>query len=237
MSSLKVRDPLSPSEVARIRRERARPRIWDHHYLHLNGLRREIAAALLETRGVAGPALDLYCGTQPYRSLLGERRTWGIDIDLHYASADVIGDQPLPFADESFAVVLCSQALYYRDDDHAVVAELRRTLLGDGLAVVTVPVLFTKSRNGRQRRYSSQELLSRFSAWTSVELRVAGSVGTGLAYAVGRLLQAAERRARWAKYLTRAAGVCVNALGYLVDWIAKPWTTRLPATLIVVARR
>ncbi len=237
MVRLQERNSLPRSEIAVIRRERAQPRIGDVHYLHLKELHAGIAAALLEAREVPGPALDLYCGTQPYRQLFGERPTWGVDIDFLYASADLIGDLPLPFADETFSVVLCSQALYYRVDDHAVIAEIRRVLVPHGRAVVTVPFLFMKSKTGTQRRYSSRDLMSRFSGWESVDLRTAGSIGTGIAYVLGRLLQVMRRRIPGAAYVTAAAAVVVNILGLIIDSVIKPWTGRPPAVLIVVARR
>lgn len=46
---------------------------------------------------------------------------------------------PLPFADESFRYVLCSEVLEHLEDDDAAVAEIARVLRPDGTAVITVP--------------------------------------------------------------------------------------------------
>lgn len=52
----------------------------------------------------------------------------------------VVGDaQALPFADETFSHVVCSEVLEHLDDDRAAVGELHRVLEPGGVAAITVP--------------------------------------------------------------------------------------------------
>ncbi len=76
---------------------------------------------------------------------LGERlqRLAGVS----YVTADIVSPrvdvhcdaEHLPFADESFDVVLCNHVLQYVHDDHAALSELARVMRPDGWASVLVP--------------------------------------------------------------------------------------------------
>ena len=117
-------------------------------------------------RDGAGAGLDLYCGTQPYRSLLAGTCVVGVDIDRHFGRADLIGDMPLPLRSGAFGVVTCTQALYFRSDDVRVVAEMQRVLEPGGCAVVTVPHLWRRDYPS-VRRYGRADLADLLSqkAW------------------------------------------------------------------------
>jgi SAM-dependent methyltransferase len=72
------------------------------------------------------------------RSVHGARY---VTADIEPGRADVttdIGD--LPFADESFDVILCVHVLEHVADDRAAMREMRRVLRRDGWAIVQVPV-------------------------------------------------------------------------------------------------
>ena len=205
--------------------------------MHLKGLRQGLIAALSQVPLDGGPVLDLFCGTQPYRDLLGDGLVCGVDIDMHFGSADVLADQPLPFADKSFSLVFCTQALNLIEEDEALVAEMQRVTGTGSYAVVTVAHLFLKARSLTERRYRSREFESLFSDWGSVEVFHVGGLRTGMAYMAGSILQALVRRVRWAQPLTTGLAIGVNLFGLAVDAIARPLADRWPATLIAVARR
>lgn len=232
---MKRRERLSVSTVARIRRERLSPTRTQWDYLHLVELLRGFREALTSVRVTDGPALDLYCGTQPYREIIPWRPLWGLDIDLHFGGASVVGAIPLPFRDQSFRVVICTQALHLVDDSPATVAEMRRVLKPGGYAVVTVPHLFRRDLR-TERKLGRRDLERLFAGWDDVRVTGAGGLGTGWAYDVGKVFRGAVRRRILPRSLLPAAALGINASGSVVDHVLRAAADRWPAILILVAR-
>ncbi len=96
---------------------------------------------------VEGALLDVGCGEMPFRGFLPPRVAYtGIDI----AEADAFGMRRdadvrtfdgvhIPFPDDSFDAVLCTEVLEHADDPVALIAEMRRVLKPDGAIMATVP--------------------------------------------------------------------------------------------------
>lgn len=109
-------------------------------YLHMRPLWQALARALATCRG---RVLDLGCGLQPYRALLGPQVTHYVGIDRQHALArpTVVGniEEPLPFADASFDAVLSTQVLEHVPAPRAVLAETVRVLKPGGRLILTVP--------------------------------------------------------------------------------------------------
>jgi SAM-dependent methyltransferase len=231
-----MRLPLSADKVAAIRRERIRPRLWEPHYLHLSRLRSALAKALDALPSPSGPMLDVFCGTQPYREMIAGSVV-GYDIDTHFATVDVVGDMPLPFADGAFSSVLCAQALYLRSDDTDVVAEMHRVLKPSGCAVVTVPCLWRREGAATERRYSRRDLEELFAGWEDVDVTAAGGLGTGAAYFAGSWMDAIGKRVPVFRPALKLATILANVAGVALDWISYPTWQRWPGLLVVVASR
>lgn len=96
---------------------------------------------------VRGLVLDVGCGAQPYRPLLGPDATYqGIDHaeaagHLGYSVPDTIyyeGDR-WPIADEDVDCILCTEALEHVPEPAAFLAEARRCLRPGGYLILTVP--------------------------------------------------------------------------------------------------
>lgn len=219
-------------------RERLHPEPDQPHYLHLNGVREGLDKALALVGPVTGPSLDLYCGVQPYRSIIPGPPI-GVDIDRHYGAADLIADVPLPFADDEFALITCLQALYFRTDDREVVAELRRVCHPDGAVIVSNPLLYRREGFPFERRYTVDRLESIFADWSDVRLLRAGSIGTGASFFAGCWLNAINRRAALPAAVNNIVSRGINGAGQLVDAAAgriEPVAEKFPATIVVVAR-
>lgn len=94
-----------------------------------------------------GSVLDVGCGEMPFRSLLPASAQYtGIDV----ASAGDFGmrggDQVIefdgvniPFADESFDFILCTEVLEHAAEPMALIEEMRRVLRVGGTLLATVP--------------------------------------------------------------------------------------------------
>lgn len=91
--------------------------------------------------------LDLGAGTRPYLELYQDRFANHTSLDVvhseHDISAvDVIASADmLPFVDESFDCVICTEMLEHCPDPVAVLAEIRRVLKPGGACFLTTPFM------------------------------------------------------------------------------------------------
>ena len=228
------RPPLAERVVARIRRERYAPRFTQCDYLHLRDLHRTLRQAPASVSVPTGPALDVYCGTQPYREMISARRVWGLDLDRHFGRTDVAGTVPLPFRDGAFSLVLCTQALHLVDDPQATVREMRRVLMSGGCAVVTVPHIFRREIPA-ERKLSAKQLRELFAEW-GADVTGFGGLGSALAYCPASLANGAARRWPVLRAVLPLLAVVLNAAASLLDLVLRPLANRWPASWIVVAR-
>ena len=94
-----------------------------------------------------GHVLDLGAGTRPYDPIYRPvfRRCTG--VDLSDSAHDVRGVEvfapadDLPFEDDTFDLVLCTEVLEHCPDPAAALTEIRRVLRPGGFAFVTTPFL------------------------------------------------------------------------------------------------
>ena len=96
---------------------------------------------------VKGNLLDLGCGESPYRFLVDEKCTkyFGVDIvdagKFDYQRTDIthFDGKNIPFSNEYFNYVICTEVLEHIEDYQAVIDEVYRTLKIGGEALFTVP--------------------------------------------------------------------------------------------------
>jgi SAM-dependent methyltransferase len=92
-----------------------------------------------------GRLLDLGCGARPYAPLYQaafeeciaadfEARTMGVDVRLDA--------QALPFRDDSFEYVLCSEVIEHVPNAHKALGEIARVLRPGGVLLVTWPFIY-----------------------------------------------------------------------------------------------
>ncbi len=234
--------------MERIRRSRRDPRPTQFDYLHLRCLLSDLRTALREVGPDGGDVLDVYCGTRPYEHLLPPgSRCVGLDVTDAYGVADVVSDDFLPFADESFDAVISTEAFHYLPDPRHGVAEMGRVLRPGGSVVLTVPLVWEYDRTILEHRYTGPELARLFAGWDDVEVVENGGRAVSWTTLTGSIVHAAEKRA-----LQRARAPCVvasgfgiaylivNGLGVLLDRTEHKYAhgrLTLPMNLLVSARR
>src|SRR3712207_5758410 len=105
---------MDSQQLRTIRRARRHPRRTQFDYLHLKRLVDGLAAALERVGRPGADVLDLFCGSRPYDDLLPDgSRSVGMDVSDAYGVADVVTEEFLPFDDDSFDLVVCTEAFYY----------------------------------------------------------------------------------------------------------------------------
>jgi len=108
-------------------------------YKKIHGFSKEVANKKI---------LDLGCGNKPYSSLFTDSEYIGIDIDGggHKGSAknvDLVFDgKTIPFAGNSFDVILCTQVLEHTESPEKLIQEANRVLKKTGILYLTCPFVW-----------------------------------------------------------------------------------------------
>ena len=215
---------MEPRELRKLRRSRRHPRPTQFDYLHLRYLVRDLASVLGRMDdGV--DALDIYCGSRPYEDLLPKRsRCIGLDVNDHYGVADVVTDEFLPFPDQSFDLVLCTEAFQYVPDPAQGIAEIKRVLRPGGRAIITVSLVWQYDRTILERRYTGPELAALFEGWEDVEVVENGGYAVAWATLTGRILNMLQRatgRSALRRLLSPAFSFMYLLINGLAIWLGR----------------
>ncbi|GAB7022224.1 hypothetical protein JCM12178A_07820 [Salidesulfovibrio brasiliensis] len=154
---------------------------WHYQWHATRELDRDLSSILSEMEGAV---LDFGCGQQPYRSFFKANISYtGADI---VASSDEIvsiaPDAPLPFSDESFDAIVCTQVLEHVAAPETRIAELSRVLKPGGVMCLSVPFIFHVHGKPHDYRrlseYGARELVKGFNV---EKVYRQGGVGSSLA--------------------------------------------------------
>jgi len=122
------------------------PKIRDPNFLVLRERRKLFKqfAQGLPQRGLA--VLDVGGRLQPYRPLIENRVAVYIAIDpvLEGLLDAVAFGESIPFRDESFDLVICTQVLPYATEPRRVISEIYRVLKKGGFLFLSVPAIFPR---------------------------------------------------------------------------------------------
>lgn len=195
---------------------------------------------------LGGDVLDVGCGRKPYRDLVPARRYVGVDIDTpvtsQLAAADVFYDgRMLPFADESFDAVLCSQVLEHVFTPEAFLAEIRRVLRPGGVLLLATPFVWDEHEQpadfGRYSSFGLRALLERNGFAVEAQRKTCADFRAVVQLTSGALFKVTHSRNRWINLFTQLLLLApVNALGGLIAWVL-PRNEDLYLDNIVFARR
>jgi SAM-dependent methyltransferase len=169
---------------------RLSPSIRDPDYLVLRARARLLSKWLkdLHTEGLR--VLDVGGRIQPYRPLIEDRLDRYVAIDpILEGLVDVVAvGENLPFPNDSFDVVICTQVLSYVSDPFRVVNEFHRVLKPEGSLLVSVPSFFPKHHDERWRILPDglRILLSGFSI---VEVASEGHSAAGLCRTINHIVE------------------------------------------------
>jgi SAM-dependent methyltransferase len=94
-----------------------------------------------------GDVLDVGCGQSPYRFLLDRRSTRYVGIDISdadkfdYLNSEIVpfDGEHIPFPDDHFDAVICTEVLEHVSNFQGLVDEIYRVMKDGAEAIVTVP--------------------------------------------------------------------------------------------------
>ncbi len=95
---------------------------------------------------VKGKLLDVGCGNSPFKHLLtDEAKYYGIDVkeaiafDYKNAEITVFDGNYIPFEDEYFDYIICTEVMEHVINPQILISEIKRVLKTNGQAVITIP--------------------------------------------------------------------------------------------------
>jgi SAM-dependent methyltransferase len=131
-----------------------------------------------------GDVLDVGCGQSPYRFLLDPATTRYVGIDIidadkfDYRNSDVVtfDGVHIPFPDDSFDAVICTEVLEHVADFQGLVDEIRRVMKEGAEAIVTVPWSARRHYVPYDYfRYTPSTLATVFDRFREVEIETRGT--------------------------------------------------------------
>ncbi len=122
--------------------------LFDPCFLTEHRLRQALTAALGPAAAQGGQFLDVSCGDRPYEGLFAPGQYVGVDVEdsgrpLSMKQPDrFYGGKVLPYATDSFDLVMSTQVLEHVPDPLALLAEMARVCKPGGEIVVSLPFAY-----------------------------------------------------------------------------------------------
>lgn len=157
-------------------------------------------------RAFRGDVLDVGCGEMPFRNFLNENTRY-TPLDIPAADTFGMGDHAdivhfdgrrIPFPDESFENILCTEVLEHAADPVELIAEMKRVLRPGGTILVTVPFSARVHHSPNDyHRFTNHCLERMFSSFSDV---VVQERGDDLAVIANKLIVVNMRLANPSKF-------------------------------------
>ena len=212
--------PAQPTldQVLHAGRGRLRPSLRNPNWLVLRERRQIFRDGLRRLPAHNLSVLDVGGRLQPYRALLGERVRRYIAIDPQLTplvNVAAVGEA-LPFRDEQFDFVICSQVLEYFPDPQQAACEIRRVLRKGGVAFVSAPSVFLRDNDKEYWRFLPEGLRYLFRDFETVEVMSEGNSVAGLFRTVNVLLASFMKPRFLVPVLEGTVIPSLNLAGYLL---------------------
>jgi SAM-dependent methyltransferase len=171
----------SLQECLNLARARLNPSLTNPNYLVLSRRQQLISNWVQKLPGQEWHVLDIGGRYQPYRPLVESKTKSYIALDIiRTPLVDVIGrGESLPFAKETFNLVIATQVFEYFPNPHLAAAEMHRILKSGGSLIMSVAAVAPRFVDEEHWRYLPAGLRSLLSMFSSVEIvpevRSAGS--------------------------------------------------------------
>ena len=201
-------------DVLKTGRERLRPRITNPNWLILRQ-RREIFWNWLQGLQLqSAQVLDVGGRIQPYRELLPSTCHYcAVDIRPTVLVSAVARAERLPFADNSFDLVLCTQMIEYAPDPALVMQEILRVLRPRGLLFLSAPSIFPRDSEQDRWRLFPPALRQLLSGFSEFEIVPEGGSGVGFMRTLAVYIHMAARYEALRAAVSLSLVPLLNAMG------------------------
>lgn len=220
---------------------RLHPRIIDSDWLVLRELRPAIEKLTSKVALKGKLALDLGCGSQPYRALFESRGTFYRGADFEGAEVHIAADGRVALADSSVDVVLSFQVLEHVADVTTYLGEALRMLRGDGWLVLSTHGTWLYHPHPEDhRRWTREGLLAelaRHGFETAECIPILGPLAWTTLLRLTCGFQALRRVPIAGGVLASALAVLMNVRACLEELITPDWVRRDNACVYVTLSR
>jgi SAM-dependent methyltransferase len=220
---------------------RLNPRIIDSDWLVLRQMRPAIArlAALVAERGKV--AIDLGCGSQPYRSIFDAHGVAYRGADFEGADILIHRNGEVAAADRSADIVLSFQVLEHVADVGRYLGEAKRILRENGWLILSTHGTWLYHPHPEDhRRWTREGLLAEMRSngfETSECVPILGPLAWTTLLRLICGYQVLARVPVFGQTLARLLAVVMNARGYLEDLLTPDWVRRDNACVYVTLSR
>jgi SAM-dependent methyltransferase len=161
---------------------------------------------------VRGRLMDLGCGNQPFKVWYGPLVEEIVPVDAAPIPGVIVVDlsEPLPFEDDSFDTVLCTQVLEHVGNAELAMGEIARVLKPGGHALITVPFLYPTHEAPYDYQRFTHYGISGLAKRHGLEVLDLGAQG-------GPVLMVAHYAVLAVSQALRAAAKLLGPLGFLLD--------------------
>jgi SAM-dependent methyltransferase len=164
-----------------VARERLYPSLRNPHWLILRQRREIFRRWICALPAAKLMVLDVGGRLQPYRELLEGRIQRYISVDIRQTPVvDVIAaGERIPFAADTFDLILCMQVLEYVPEPQIVMAEIYRVLRPGGTLILSAPAAQPRDADEECWRFHPAGLRKLLAGYADVEVVPEGSSITG----------------------------------------------------------
>lgn len=167
--------------------------------------------------------LDVGGRLQPYRELMEGRAQRYTSVDLlRTPLVDVIArGESLPFAQESFDLVLCTQVLEYLPEPHTVISEIHRVLRPGGSLILSVPAAHVRDADHECWSFHPAGIRNLLRTYSDVEVVPEGGSISGLCRTLNVCLEIFARYAAVRNLLAVTVFPVVNLFGLGLECLVR----------------
>ena len=214
--------PSTLEQVHRESRARLYPSLRNPSWLVLRRRRQIFEAGLDRLPGSGLCVLDIGGRLQPYRPLLGTRAKIYVAVDVQMTPLVNAGAaaEALPFRDEQFDFVICTQVFEYLPDPRVAVAEIKRVLRKGGALFLSAPSVFLRDNEKEYWRFLPAGLRFLLREFEAVEVMPEGNSLTGLLRTCNVFMASFFRPRALAKLWHWTLVPFLNIVGFLAEELA-----------------
>jgi len=205
-------------QVKEAERERLYPSITNPNWLVLRK-RRELFRRWLRDSLPKDPLiLDVGGRIQPYRALLPQESSYfAVDLRPTPLVNCIAAAQQLPFPNDLFDLVLCTQMLEYAPEPACVISEIHRILKRGGVLFLSVPSVFPRDADEDRWRFLPAAIRELLSDFATAEVTPEGSSIVGFLRAISVCCHLFAKYAAVRRAMSYTLIPVINILGWTLE--------------------